>query len=82
MKKLMALTAHVMSYDILINTLLDNILEYKAAESKEEALAQLDISCHMICLKGAIDKVGGVENFNKRMDDLERTDSFFKPSQQ
>lgn len=78
----MALTAHVMSYDILINALLDNILEYKASESKEEVLAQLDISCHMLCLKGAIDKAGGVENFNKRMDDLERTDSFFKPSQQ
>jgi len=82
MKKLMALTADIMDYDILINALLDNILEYKAAESKEESLLQLDISCHMLCLKAAIDKAGGLDNFNKRMDDLERTDNFFKPSQQ
>jgi hypothetical protein len=36
----------------------------------------------MFSLKTAIDKVGGIENFNKRMDELERTDNFFNPSQQ
>jgi hypothetical protein len=45
-------------------------------------LDQIEIGCHMICLKSSINKVGGIENFNKRMDDLERKDNFFKPSQQ
>ena len=78
----MALTADIMTYDLLVDALFDTLLEYKAAESKEDALPQLEISCHMICLKSSIDKVGGIENFNKRMDDLERTDNFFNPSQQ
>jgi hypothetical protein len=82
MKKLMAITADIMDYDILINALFDNILEYKSAESKEASLLQLEISCHMFSLKTAVDKVGGIENFNKRMDELERTDNFFNPSQQ
>jgi|LakMenEpi06Jul12_1017403.scaffolds.fasta_scaffold00929_2 hypothetical protein len=82
MKNLMILTADMMSYDMLIEALFDNLLEYRTSESKEKMLDQIEIGCHMICLKSSIDKVGGIENFNKRMDDLERKDNFFKPSQQ
>jgi hypothetical protein len=82
MKKLMMITAEIMSYDMLVDALFDNLLEYRTSESKQKMLDQIEIGCHMICLKSSIDKVGGIENFNKRMDDLERKDNFFKPSEQ
>ena len=38
------------------------------------------ISAHMVCLKEAIELEGGVEQFNSRMDNIQRADKFFKPS--
>lgn len=79
MKELMMIMANVMPMESLIETLGDDCKEYSLIPS-EELKQKILIGAHMVCLKEAIELSGGVEQFNSKMDHIQRADKFFKPS--
>lgn len=71
--------ANVMSMESLIETLGDDCKEYSLIPS-EDLKQKIIMGAHMVCLKEAIELSGGVEQFNSKMDHIQRADKFFIPS--
>lgn len=79
MKELMMVMASVMPIETLIESLGDDCKEYSLIPS-EDLKQKIIMGAHMVCLKEAIELSGGVEQFNSKLNDIQRADKFFKPS--
>lgn len=81
MKQLMYALAEAMSFEDMVLMMSRFCNEYKDNPSNE-LQEKITMQAHMMCLKEAISLQGGVGNLAKRMEELEKADQFFKPSQQ
>ena len=79
MKELMYMLADIMPMETMIESLGEDCKEYNLIPS-DELKSKIIMGAHMICLKEAIEKEGGLDNLTKRLGELEKADKIFKPS--
>jgi hypothetical protein len=79
MKELMYMLANAMPIETIIESLGEDCKEYNLIPS-DELKQKITMGAHMICLKEAIEKEGGIDKLTKRMAELERADNLLKPS--
>lgn len=77
----MYLLADSMSFEDMVMLMSKFCNEYKDNPS-DDLQEKITLQAHMMCLKEAIHLQGGIESLTKRLDELQKADEFFKPSQQ
>ena len=79
MKELMYMLADAMPMNAMIESLGEDCKEFNLIPS-DELKQKIIMGAHMICLKEAIEKEGGIDKLTKRLGELERADNLLKPT--